>query len=469
MLNSNLNSTSEKVDSALRHPMADAETGASVFIGRSNWAHEEGLRLDAATYASGGLAARDHIRLHHPWGWRRLDAVANIFNGPRFARTYVRDPQRGVMFLSSSDILLADLVGIPYLSRTNTPQITTLLIEEGWTLISCSGTIGRTAFVRPEFAGLAASQHVMRAVPYQTEIQPGYLFAFLSSAPAQAMIRQKTYGNVVQHIEREHIADLPVPIPDVVFQTRIHTLVTQAAKARTEASHLLDEAAGYFDELARPMPSSHDHAQATGIARRSTLTYRLDAFHHTGWAVESTALDGTPLGQIGNVTRAGTAKRVFAKRGVPFVSGIDVYQVRVPFRQYLMTLEAEKAHSFVYAGQILVQRSGQRYGLLGRPAYVGKRMNGWAASEDLMVITFPEEVQTARVFSFLRSEIGHRTLLRTSYGTSIPKLNPEGLSALCIPNLPSHLLIQAKRALELREQADAYEEQAIQEVEAWLG
>ena len=48
----------------------------------------------------------------------------------------------------------------------------------------------------------------------------GYLFAFLSSAPAQAMIRQRTYGSVVQHIEPHHLRRPAGTVPDEACRAR---------------------------------------------------------------------------------------------------------------------------------------------------------------------------------------------------------------------------------------------------------
>lgn len=59
-------------------------------------------------------------------------------------------------------------------------------------------------------------------------------------------------------------------------------------------------------------------------------------------------------------------------------------------------------------------------------------------------------------------------MLLHSYGTSIPHVNPAGISAVTVPRLPKDELLGASRALALREQADADEEQAIREVESWL-
>jgi type I restriction enzyme S subunit len=316
--------------------------------------------------------------------------------------------------------------------------------------------------------GIAASHDVIRVVPDEALIAPGYLYAFLCSKLAQAMILQAAYGSVVQHIEPIHIANLPVPIPEPHRQDEIHQLVVKAAAARSEASSLLGMATDYFDVSAGSMPSPDHHSRAIGIAQRFQLASRLDAFHYIGWAREGRSLPGTPLGEMGRVTRPGIFRRIFVERGVPLVSGIDVYQVRPTFRQQLMRSEAIRGDCLIERGQVLVQRSGQRYGLLGRPAFVGRRMHGWSVTEDLMRISLDALADTARVFAFLASDVGRRRLLRTSYGTSIPHLNPDGLARVQIPVLPDTLLTKVKRALLLREQSDVDEEGAIREVESWL-
>lgn len=438
------------------------------FVARRVWLDEEQLRLDASTYAAGALLARDQI-VAGPRPWRRLDEVARLFNGPRFARRYVRERERGVPFLSSSDILLADLGSIPLLSKAATPGLDRLLVEGGWTLISCSGTIGNTAYVRPEMHGMAASQHVMRAVPDESKIAPGYLFAFLTARHGQVLLRRRTYGSLIQHIEPQHIADLPVPLPDPGTQDRIHNLVAGAAIARTEASRLLDEAAAYFDGLAGPMPSAHDHARAVGVLRSPGLHLRLDAFHHVGWAAEPVFPNRDRIDDLAEVIGTNRVPRAYAARGVPFLSGIDVFKLRPGVRVRLAAYIADAYEARVMRGDLAVQGSGQRYGLVGQAAYLGRRLDGWAASHDLFRIRASDPSITARIFAFLRSDSGHRVMLRHSYGTSIPHVNPVGIAGVEVPPLPAELLTKVSRAIELREQADEDEERAIREVEAWLG
>lgn len=378
------------------------------------------------------------------------------------------DETRGLPYLTGSDMLLLDLQGLLLISRARTRQASQLRISEGWTLISCSGTIGRTVFVRREIANHILSHDAIRAVPRDAEIKAGYLFAFLSSRHVLAMMRQRTYGSVVQHIEPAHIADLPVPSPGANDEGEIDRLVRGAADSRTQAASLLDSARSYFDTLVPSLRFTHEHQRAEYIASQIGLARRLDAFYYAGWAAEGHSSLGVHLGEIAAVSRPTLIKRIFVERGVPFISGVDVYQVRPSFRTRIMSIEADRAEARVAEGMIVVQRSGQRYGLLGRPAYIGARLQGVAASEDLMRIAPRTPALGARIFAFLRSESGRRSLLQLSYGTSIPHFNQEGLASVAVPDLPSPLIDGAMEALRLREKADKDEELAIKRVEAWL-
>ena len=193
----------------------------------SAWLEQQGRRLDCGPYLSGAIEAKLFLK-DLPVGCAELRELTRgheggIYNGPQFVRNYVPDPDFGVPFLSSSSMLHAEFHRIDLLRRSDavSRRLAYLELEEGMTLISCSGTIGRMAYVRPEIAGMWSSQHVLKVVPDPDLVRPGYLYAFLSGRFGVPLVVGETYGAIVQHIEPGHISDLPVPlapeaIPDLV-------------------------------------------------------------------------------------------------------------------------------------------------------------------------------------------------------------------------------------------------------------
>ncbi|MEB3175588.1 MAG: restriction endonuclease subunit S, partial [Cyanobacteriota bacterium] len=162
---------------------------------------ENNLRLDPAPYLSGASEAKAILAKLTAKKEPLKEITKAIFSGPRFSRNYVQDPEYGVPFLGSVDILEADLSHLPLISKKIVENNPNLLIEENWTLITCSGTIGRMVYSRAEMKGMAGSQHFMRVVPDPEKILPGYLYAYLSSKFGIPQIVSGTYGAIIQHIE----------------------------------------------------------------------------------------------------------------------------------------------------------------------------------------------------------------------------------------------------------------------------
>jgi hypothetical protein len=215
------------------------------------------------------------------------------------------------------------------------------------------------------------------------------------------------------------------------------------------------------------MPSTNHHSRAIGTIRRRSLDDRLDAFHYVGWAAEPLSA-GAALSDIANVWSVSSMKRVFAPNGVPFATGTNIFNVRPCPENRLARWAADEVQATVQAGDILVQAYGQLNGLIGRPAYVGVRSDGWAAGHLLFRVRPVKSASVGRIFAFLRSDSGRRSLLRYAAGNQIPHLVPSALRRLQIPPLPMEIDRGTTRALELREQADRDEQRAVDEVEAWL-
>jgi type I restriction enzyme S subunit len=203
---------------------------------RSDWLVDQGFRLDSSPYLSGAYEARKLIeRLPHTKLLQELVRKPNgIFHAGRSARRWVTDPEYGVPFFSSTDILEADSSFLPLIAKSAVKDNPRLLIERDWTLITRSGTVGRMAYARSDMHGFACSEHVLRVVADPRKVTPGYLHAFLSSRYGIPMIANAAYGAIIQHIEPEHIADLPVPRFGSAVEEEIHWKIQAAADLRAK-------------------------------------------------------------------------------------------------------------------------------------------------------------------------------------------------------------------------------------------
>jgi len=414
-----------------------------VILVKRDWLEESGLRLEASGYTTGSREIKEKIR-RSKYGYKPLASIAKIFNGPRFARVYIEDSDRSVPFLSNSDMLLANFAGIKYLSRKYTPALDEIRLKQGWTLISCSGTVGNTVYVRPDMDGMTGSQHIMRVAPLPDSLPSGYLYSFLSSPLAKAMIQEGTYGSVIQHIEPNHITDLPIPSLPTKTQRRIHELVERAAALRVEAANVLKASIARMERQVIGLPKGHrwkygfDHARAIEIAPITAGTTRLDAFHHVGYAREGvqTLKQASRLGELVRAYQPSMFKRPYTDKenGIPFLSGVDLYDVIPQPRLYISKRMPGLENYIVKAGTILVQSDGQRYGLFGRPMILPKHLDGSTVTQHLMRLHPHDPKDRGFVYVYLLAETGRRALLRQSFGTSMGALFENSFHRTEIPD-----------------------------------
>lgn len=456
----------------------------------SAWLEKEGRRLDCGPYLSGAIEARVLLdalpATKKPLSKVTEGGTDGIFNGPRFARSYVSDPAHGIPFLGSTDILDADLTYLQLLSKRQVSQEPRLVLREGWTLITCSGTIGRMAFARDEMAGMAGSQHFMRVLPDQNKIRPGFLFTFLSSRFGVPMVIAGTYGAIIQHIEPEHLANLPVPIAPAKIQDAAHKLVTEAAVLRTEASAELravirdiEDAAGLPAIDRRFDGASPD----ISLVKASSLDGRMDGLFHSNY--HRSVLD--PLLRL-HASRRTTvdslATRIFWP---PMFKRIHVEdpQFGLPFFGTSALMRAEPEASYLLARRtpgfdnlivdertVLVPGSGQLNGIIGHAVLPYGDVVGNPVTHDAIRIFCPDQAAAGYVFACLSSEYGRRQLKARGFGSSIPHLDVPRIGGVLLPRLnDAEMKRLGQRAFGVRTARDnavTKEREARSLVERWI-
>ena len=222
---------------ALIRQAVEAENAASVTRIGSSWLYRSEMRLDAGNYDSVTMEAYRRLELSGLALKRLAEVTARIFIPPRFKRIYV-DPDHGVPFLQGTNLPQFKLTDIKYLSRSVHKNLDPWMIEPGWVLVTCSGTIGRVGIALRQWAGWAASQHILRVVPQQGSLCPaGYIYAWLSSPLGQAQFNG-VYGAVVDEITAEHVENILIPVPSTKEQQTIVDSIDRLAVQSLEAKEL---------------------------------------------------------------------------------------------------------------------------------------------------------------------------------------------------------------------------------------
>lgn len=166
-----------------------------------------------------------------------------------FKRHYV-DSKFGVPFLGGRDMMQLNPKVEKYLSKElHKDRIKKELeVFENYVLVSDRGTIGKVQIVPKHWNHWAVSQNVIKIIP--KEGIAGYLYAYLSSDYALALIRREIYGSVVDMIDDNSVAVIPIPIlKNKHIQETINDYVLQANEMRYQAYLKEQDAINKMNEI----------------------------------------------------------------------------------------------------------------------------------------------------------------------------------------------------------------------------
>lgn len=112
--------------------------------------------------------------------------------------------------------------GSSWLSQKVSSQIdASWKLRLGDVLLSKSGTIGKTGIVRNGAVGAIAAHGLFAIRPDQDRIDPNFLIAYFESSECRAWFASKARGTTIQHLSKNVLDELPVPVPPLQMQRRV--------------------------------------------------------------------------------------------------------------------------------------------------------------------------------------------------------------------------------------------------------
>ncbi len=206
-----------------------------------------------------------------------------------------------------------------------------------------------------------------------------------------------------------------------------------------------------------PRPRAAPDAWAVSIEKVFESTgFRLDAYHFdphlegTQKDIRSAALPWTPLGEVAEIALPGRFERVWAEddqHGVPYLDATDLlslFSVGLPARcRYLShKTDVDMAQLIVREDWLLLTCSGT----IGRVFHVPKRLDGWAATHDLIRI-IPNEGMAGYLFAWCMTEAAQRQILAHTHGGQIDHVTDDQVRQMMVPVLPGAEAKKLNRAV----------------------
>ena len=445
-------------------------------------------RFDASYHLSDGVLSRQIVH-RTPYPVTTIGAASSrVFHAGRWKRAYVSNTNTGVALVGSSDMLKADLNTLKLISRRFTPDYSDKILEKGWILVSCSGTIGNSVFTTQEHAGKLASQHVMRIVP-NDQLVAGYVYAFLSTHYGYNLLTQGTFGAVIQHIEPANVSSIPIPVMPDDFQLRIDGSIQKASTLREEAAELISSAERKLKDatgLEDLTVDDYDYFGPRNDTRQVSInsvnikevgTVSFNAFCHSrrinqlrSKIPNSVRIKDVLVG--GDTFSTGSFPRVEVKEGngVMLINQSDIFDTIVKGK-WISKRKVNLSNNLVSYGEVLVAGVGT----LGenetfcRALFANEDLVGQLISGEFIRMKCNEKMPSGFLFTWLNSDYGFRLIRSTHSGTKLCRPIPTLFLQIPVPVLSKEKMdeidLMVRTAFTKRHQANNLEKEAIQMVE----
>lgn len=428
-------------------------------------------RLDAETYLSSGYGIRASIEARKG-GWSRFGDVARSWAPPRI-KTILVSPEYGTPYLNTSQVFEYRPAPRKWLAMAKIVKAESRLAKRGTILLMASASVGRSALVTRAHEGCVLSHHFMRVDPIDPT-QHGWIYAFLRSPQARAMMSGSQYASIIRHIEPRHVDTIPIPTISPSEAAAFNARVLRILELRDKGQQLALAAESLFEKVVGPLSVSDWGEQ--GFAAKASALFRgrrrFDAsIHSPGVATIRRHLAVRGKG-VTTVSAAGfdiwlpnRFARVPAKDGVLLVDSGSLVEANPDLGKRIAETDfGDPNQGRVETGWLLLARSGQVYGILGTAVLATDALAGQIISDDVIRVA-PKAHCDMRV-GYLLVALSHPVLGRPlikaiAYGSSIPHIDPSDFAEHEVvrldPGVESAIADLAEGAAKARAEADVLE------------
>ena len=400
------------------------------------------------------------------------DGLATSYTGARFKRIWVKKSDMPIYQPST----IMDIKPTPdgYISKLTKTDISALRVKSGQVLMTCSGTIGKIAYVSRTLDDMIFSHDLLRIDCVNPE-HAGYLYTYFKSQIGNKILLTNRYGAVITHIEPEHLATVPIPDAPDALKKRIHDLIVASYELRDESNDLLDEAQALLvEELQLPevvdFEVDYFRKQApvdTYSVKLSDMAGRLDASYHVPVVgaitkhLQEHSAEVTTVGDSrisSEVILPGRFKRVYVDEGYGHIlfGGKQIHELDPSGKKYL----SNSKHNERIVRELLISENTTlitRSGTIGKVTLVPKHWENWVASEHIIRVVPANDEIAGYLNVFLSSEYGYQLITHFTYGSVVDEIDDNHVRQISVPLLKDKSVQDRINALALEANKKRYE------------
>lgn len=432
-------------------------------------------RIDPSYHLSESINLKKRL-LNSPYDLSTVgEKSEDVFLGNIFTRVFVKDSEHGIPYIAASDMTKSNVNSGKFISKKQAINLKKLMLDSGWILISCSGTLGNVVYTNDSFKNTFATHDLIRLIPDERKMSSGFLYAYLASKYGYTLLTQSGFGGVVKHINQEHVKNIPIPIFPESKQQEIHNLIVESADLRVEANRLLEETQNKI--VSQINFRKDDISKKVSIMDILTAhQQRFESQHYKSvgsfYRNEILRINHILLKDASErVFRPGIFKRNYVKDGIDFLGGSDITKSIPDSDKKLSRKNTPNFNELTLKEDWILVSCG---GTIGTSILVNSYMAKKLASQHILRI-IPKNIKTGYLFAFLSSEIGIKIIQSFTYGSVIPQIEPHHLELVPIPLLSEALMedihLDVMRYKNNINEAILKEKQAIslveKEIESW--
>jgi type I restriction enzyme S subunit len=306
----------------------------------------------------------------------------------------------------------------------------------------------------------------------------------LKSDIGQSLIASKKYGAVIQEVEPEHLAEIPIPNPPDETKQRINNLIERSFDLRDQSNELLDKATELLKSALNLPPiykiKTKQFDKTVNVNNYSValseLAGRIDGSYHVPIVdaiVKHLKINAAEVTTVGDnriskeIILPGRFKRIYVEEGQGrvFFGGKQIYELDPSNKKFLSSAMHSKRITKeleISENTILITRSGT----LGKVNIAPKHWEHWIASDHIIRVLPKNDDIAGYLYVFLSSEYGKELINRFAYGSVVDEIDANHVSKIPFPLLKNdqeqaEINRFALQANELRYEAYRLEQEAM--------